>query len=61
VAAHGRRRGSTAVVLRGGGGRRGIGQRGGRLSGGPPGVSWLTGGGPKVAVHGGSVTANTTV
>jgi hypothetical protein len=29
------------------------------LSGGPRGVSWLTGGGPGVAVRGGSVTAST--
>jgi hypothetical protein len=56
--AHGQWRGSMALGQRGGGGRRGTGRRGDRLSGGPWGVSWLTGGGPEVAVRGGSATAS---
>jgi hypothetical protein len=56
--AHGQWRGLMALGQRGGGGRRGTSRRGDRLSGGPRGVSWLTGGGPEVAVRGGSATAS---
>jgi hypothetical protein len=43
----------------GGGRRRGTGRRGGRLSGGPRGVSWLTGEGLELAVCGSSAMAST--
>jgi hypothetical protein len=61
VVAHGRRRGSTAVGRWGNGVRRGTGRRGGQLSGGPRGVSWLIGGRSEVADSGGSVMASTVV
>jgi hypothetical protein len=61
MVAQGRRRGSTAVGRWGGEGRRRTGRRGGRLSGGPGGVSWLIGGGPEVVVSGGLATASTVV
>jgi hypothetical protein len=50
-----------AVGQRGGGGRRGTGRRGGRLLGGPQGVSWLTEGGLEVAAYGSSTMASTVV